>query len=47
MKLISSYEGGMILVKVTEATISTIKSEVHDLIEKGEKPYIRLTMEIG
>jgi hypothetical protein len=37
----------MILVKVTEAAISTIKKEVHDLIEKGERPYIHLSMGIG
>jgi hypothetical protein len=37
----------MILVKVTEAAISTIKKEIHDLIEKGKKPLIRLTMGIG
>jgi hypothetical protein len=36
-----------ILVKVTEAAITTIKKEVHDLIEKGNKPLIRLSMGIG
>jgi hypothetical protein len=35
------------LVKVTEAAISTIKKEVSDLIENGNKPFIRLSMGIG
>lgn len=35
------------MVKVTEAAISIIKKEVHDLIEKGDTPLIRLSMGIG
>lgn len=35
------------MVKVTEAAITKIKSEVQDVITEGKKPMIRLTMGIG
>ncbi len=35
------------MVKVTQAAIAKIKSEVQDVIDKGKKPIIRLSMGIG
>ncbi len=35
------------MVKVTQAAIDKIKSEVQDVIDEGKKPFIRLTMGIG
>jgi hypothetical protein len=35
------------MVKVTQAAISAIKSEVKDIIDEGKKPLVRLSMGIG
>ncbi|MBP1941294.1 hypothetical protein J2Z26_001036 [Bacillus luteolus] len=35
------------MVKITQAAIDKIKSEVQDVIAEGKKPFIRLTMGIG
>lgn len=35
------------MVKVTQAAIEKIKSEIQDVIDEGKKPFIRLTMGIG
>lgn len=35
------------MVKVTEAAIAVITNEVKDIMNEGEKPFIRLTMGIG
>ena len=35
------------MVKITQAALSKIVSEVQDVINEGKKPMIRLTMGIG
>jgi hypothetical protein len=35
------------MVKVTEAAIAVITKEVKDMMNEGNKPFIRLTMGIG
>ncbi len=35
------------MVKVTQAAIDVIRSQVKDVIESGKKPFIRLEMGIG
>lgn len=35
------------MIKVTQAAITKIKSEVQDVIDEGRKPFIRLEMGIG
>jgi hypothetical protein len=35
------------VVKITQAALSQIESEVQDVIDEGKKPKIRLTMGIG
>jgi hypothetical protein len=39
--------GGKIMVKITPAAITAIKSEIQDILEEGKKPLIRFAMSIG
>jgi hypothetical protein len=45
--LIVNTIGGDKMVKVTQAAISAITSEVQDVIDNGNKPLIRFSMGIG
>ncbi|HYK73430.1 MAG TPA: hypothetical protein VEV44_10000 [Pseudoneobacillus sp.] len=47
LPLIYTSWGEKIMVKVSDAAITALKSELQDLISEGVKPLVRLNMGIG
>ena len=35
------------MVKITPVAMEAVRKELSDILEKGEKPFVRLTMGIG